>query len=96
MTIARHYLMIAAQGKEEALKSALAGLAARVRALEGCEGVEMLQDSRAPTDFMFVERWASIEAHKQGGQSLGRDALAEVMAAVAEAPKGRYMEYVPL
>jgi quinol monooxygenase YgiN len=96
MAVARHYVMIAAEGKEDALNAALVELAAKVRPITGCEGVELLRDTREPTYFMFIERWTSIDAHKAGGQSLGREALNDVMAAIAEPPKGRYLEYLPL
>jgi quinol monooxygenase YgiN len=88
--------MIAAEGREAALEAALVRLAGRVSALEGCEGVEMMRDARAPAEFIFIERWPSVEAHKAAGKALGAEALAEVMASVAEPPKGRYLDFVPL
>lgn len=96
MSVARHYVMIAAEGKAEALAMALTALAAKVRPVAGCEGVELMEDSRTPGYFVFIERWASIEAHKAGGQQLGREALAEVMAVIAEPPQGRYLDIVSL
>lgn len=95
MPVARHYVMIAADGKEDALRSALAELAGKVRPLEGCEGVELLQDTRDRTCFMFIERWASIDAHKSAGRLLGREALDAVMAVIDEPPQGRYLDILP-
>jgi quinol monooxygenase YgiN len=96
MTIARHYAMVAAEGRQEALKAALARLATAVGRLAGCEGVELSQDLDAPESFIFVERWTSVDAHKAAGSTLGREILGEVMAALAEPPKGRYLEVLPL
>jgi quinol monooxygenase YgiN len=33
------------------------------RAAEGCEAFELFQRRDDPHKFMFIERWASIEAH---------------------------------
>jgi heme oxygenase (mycobilin-producing) len=96
MSVARHYVMIAAEGKAEALKQALAALAAKVRPLEGSEGVEVFQDAEIPSYFVFVEHWTSIEAHKRGGQLLGRAVLTDVLATIAEPPQGRYLNQIPV
>ena len=92
MTVLRHYVMVAAEGREAAMAEALRELAGKVAPLEGCEGVEVLQDPRQPTHFVFIERWASIEAHKSGGRLLGKEALDPVLAAIAQPPEGRYLE----
>lgn len=96
MAVARHYVMIAKEGEDSSLKAALTALAAKVSPIEGCEGVEMMQDTRTPTYFVFIERWISTEAHKAGSKALGREALDDVMAALAEPPQGRYLDCLPL
>lgn len=92
MSVVRHYVMIAAQGKAGSLAAALTALAVKVRVIDGCEGVEVMQDQSTPEYLVFIERWASVEAHKAGGQALGREALLDVMSAVAEPPQARYLE----
>jgi quinol monooxygenase YgiN len=94
MTVARHYVMIAAEGKESDLLAALDGLADAVRPLPGCEGVDLMQDGDAPTRFVFIEKWASIGAHKEAGALLPKSALAPVMGALAGPPEGGYLHYI--
>ena len=93
MTIARLYRMTAAEGQEEALRAALAELAATVRTQPGSEGVELLRDTDKPGSIVFIEKWESVAAHAACLGSLPREALAPVMAAVAGPPDGAYMEY---
>ena len=93
MTVARHYVMTAAVGQEEALGDALRVLAAAVRPIEGCEGCELLQDVDQPARFIFIEKWASVEAHKAGGALLPKETFKPVMAALAGPPEGAYLDY---
>ena len=96
MPVVRQYVMIAAEGKEPAMREGLAGLAAKVRALDGCEAVELYQDPAKPTYFVFNERWTSVDHHQAGGRHLGKDALADILAVIAQPPEGRYLEPVDL
>lgn len=69
------------------LEAALVALAAFIRPIEGCRGIELLRDSGQPESFVFIERWASLEAHAAGGQHLPKQSFAPVMAALAHAPE---------
>lgn len=92
MTVLRHYVMVATEGRETEMADALRELAGKVSPLDGCEGVEILRDPRQTTYFVFIERWASIDAHKACGRLLGKEALDPVLAAIAQPPEGRYLE----
>lgn len=94
MTTARFYIMHAAEGKDAALETALRALADAVRPVAGCEGVELLRDSGNERRFFFIEKWASIEAHKEGGKALGKEIFAPVMAALDGPPDGSYLDYL--
>ncbi|WP_068078010.1 putative quinol monooxygenase [Novosphingobium lentum] len=83
----RFYRMTARAGEGGALRDALAALAAKVRPIEGCEGTELLEDAEQPGQFVFLERWASADAHKAGGKLLGKDAFAPIMAVLAGPPE---------
>lgn len=96
MTICRYYLMTAAEGQSEALRGALVALAAKVRPIAGCEGVELYQDEKRPERLHFLEHWTSIDAHRAGGAALGKEALAPVMELLAGPPEGAYIAPVPL
>lgn len=94
MTIARHYSMQAAEGQADALAAALAALADTVRGLPGSLGVELLQNRTAPTRFIFIEKWGSVEAHAAAGALLPKAIMAPVMAALGEPPAGAYLDYL--
>jgi quinol monooxygenase YgiN len=94
MTIARHYVMIASDGQEGALQAALSALADAVRSLPGSEGVEMLRDCASPQSFIFIEKWASINAHKTAGAQLSKELMRPVMGAFAQKPVGAYLDYL--
>ena len=93
MAIARHYVMIAKSGSGDALRLALKALAEAVRPLPGCEGVEMLRDTRNGDHFVFIEKWVSIEAHTAAGTHLPKDALGPVMDVLEGRPQGTYLSY---
>lgn len=93
MAIARHYIMESEKGNADALLSALTALVEVVEAIPGCESVTFLQDVDTPHRFVFIERWASIEAHKQGGSAIPKDIMDAVMGALAGRPAAAYMQY---
>ena len=96
MTVLRHYIMKASEGRGADLRAALVALAAQVKPLAGCAAVELFADPRDADTFFFVEHWASLDAHKAAGAALGKEAFAPVMALLAGPPEGRYLESVPL
>jgi quinol monooxygenase YgiN len=94
MTIARIYKMSAAAGKEQELLDALCALERVVRQLKECLGVELLRDCKQPNQFLFIEKWPSVEAHKMAGASLPRDSFTAVKNALAAPPEASYQDYV--
>lgn len=94
MTIARHYVMHAAAGKDATLETALRALADKVRPLPGCEGVELLRDIGSELRFIFIEKWASVEAHKEAGKLLPKEAIDALGAALDGPPEGSYLDYL--
>lgn len=94
MTIVRHYQMTAINGREDDLKSALVLLAQKVRAMEGCEDLQLFQDPKTPEAFIFMEHWRSLADHEASGKILGREAFSEVMAALSAPPLTCYLEPV--
>ena len=94
MTVARFYIMQAAEGKDAALEAGLYALADAVRALPECEGVELLRDSGNERRFFFIEKWASIDAHKESSKLLSEEAIGPIMAALDGPPDGSYLDYL--
>lgn len=91
MTVWRHYVMSAAPGKEEAMVDALRHLASKVRPLAGCEGIEWGRDAENPAEFVFIEAWTSVDAHKAASSQLSKDDFGPMVAALGGPPAGRYV-----
>ena len=96
MTVARHYVMQAAEGKATALLSALTQLVGALVNIPGFEGADLLRDVDEPDHFIFIEKWSSVEAHKAGGSLLPKEALVPLMASLAGRPEGAYLNYLPV
>jgi len=94
MSVARVYRIKAAAGKETELAKAIEQLADVVRAAEGCEGLTLLQDKEEPADFLFIEKWASVEHHKRALESMPPGTLDPVGAAMAGPPEGSYADWI--
>jgi quinol monooxygenase YgiN len=94
MTIARIYRMQAAEGRGDELAQALADLATIVTGIAGCHGADLIRDVAAPEQFLFIEKWDSIEAHKAGGAALPKGSFAAVGAAMAGPPESAYGTYL--
>jgi len=90
MTVARVYRMTAAEGKADALAKALGDVVATIRSVSGSEGVELLQDADQPHQFLFIEKWTSVEAHQAAFSQMPAGTLDEVSAAMAGPPDGAY------
>jgi quinol monooxygenase YgiN len=94
MTVSRFYEMNAKVGMAAELEAALFALADGVRAIDGCEGVEMLRDTGNEGRFLFNEKWESIAHHKEAGAKLPKDLFGPVMGALDGPPVGAYFDYL--
>lgn len=94
MAVARLYAMTAAEGKEDAMRDALASLADVVLKIDGCVGVELLQSASDATQFRFIEKWQSADAHGAALAAFPKDAMNPLRAALAKPPEGDYFEYL--
>jgi quinol monooxygenase YgiN len=94
VAVARIYRMSCAPGRREELCGALEALAGALREIEGLQSVSVLRDVEQPDDFVFVEKWASVQVQKSGGRLVCKQVFARVMAALADKPHGRSFEYV--
>jgi heme oxygenase (mycobilin-producing) len=92
MTMIQIYQLIAKDGEEATLRQALQDLAGKVAPLPGCEGVEIMHDSKKPVRFIFTERWVDAAAQKHGGAALGKDAFTAVMAPLDGPPSAETYE----
>jgi quinol monooxygenase YgiN len=86
--------MSCAPGRREELRGALEALAGALGEIEGLQSVSVLRDVEQPDDFVFVEKWTSIQVQENSGKSVPKQVVARVMAALADKPCGRFFEYV--
>jgi quinol monooxygenase YgiN len=86
MDVVRWYRMEAAEGQAEALREALMTFAQAVKALPGCLGIELLRDVDSSDCFVFIERWNSVNAHKEASHLLSKESLNPVMEALKAKP----------
>jgi quinol monooxygenase YgiN len=94
MTIARIYRMRAADGRGDELAEALAALVSVVTGIAGCHGADLIRDTDAPEQFLFIEKWESIDAHKAGAAALPKGSFSAVGAALGGPPESSYGAYL--
>lgn len=94
MTVARIYIIPAADGKSAEMETALLGLSKTVEAAEGSLGIEVLRDLGNEHRFIFIEKWTSEEHHAKALAALPESALAPVQAAAGGPPDGSYYDYL--
>jgi len=94
LTVARIYTLHAIDSGE--METGLEALADAVRAMPGCEGVEVLRDLGNERRFLFIEKWESVEAHTAGLDALDKSLLAPVGAASDGPPDGSYYDYLKI
>ena len=66
MSFLRIYEILATEDRRTQMRDTLADLADAVRAIDGCQSVEILEDSDLPDRYLFIERWADREAWSAG------------------------------
>ena len=94
MAVAHIYRMSCAPGRREELRGALEALAEALRKVEGLQSVSVLRDVEQPDDFVFVEKWASIQVQRNSAKFVPKQGFARVMAALADKPCGKSFEYL--
>ena len=86
MAIVHSYDLTANAGQEQALDSALRALGEAVKTIAGSQGTMVLQDSKEPQHFLFLEFWQDEASRKAAGSQLPKDVMGQLMAAVAGNP----------
>ena len=76
MAIKVIYDMTAQAGKGDEFAGVLAELAATVRTLPACEGVDVLRKQDATDQFLFIESWPSDAAYAEAAKQLPPTAFA--------------------
>ncbi len=61
---------------------------------EGCESYQLFQSQDDPTQFIGIEVWTSVEAHRASVKNIAPESIAEFMKLVASPPRGGYYHLV--
>ncbi len=86
MAIKVVYDMTAAAGKGDEFAGALADLAAIVRPLAGCDGIDILRKQDNADQFLFIESWQSNEAYAEAAKQVPQTAFAPLKPLLAGPP----------
>ncbi len=89
-------------GQSQAKPDAIADLrnfltslvAPAITASEGCDSYHLFQSQDDPTQFIGIEVWASIEAHRASIKNIPAESIGEFMKLVAVPPGGKYYHQV--
>jgi heme oxygenase (mycobilin-producing) len=92
MAVVGYFTLIAKVGCEQELLQELLALAPLVRALPGCEAIEVHRKEDDERFFVLVERWTSSEAHEVGRSLLDPKAMTPAMALLAEPAAGVFLQ----
>lgn len=63
-----------------------------VRGSEGNESCQMWQSQDDPTQFVVMEVWESVAAHRASIKNITQEEINEYMKLVAAAPRGSYYD----
>ena len=67
---------------------------AGVQGSEGCQSYQVFQSQDDPTQFIGIELWTSVEAHRAAVKNIPAENINEFMKLVAGPPKGGYYHIV--
>ncbi len=65
-----------------------------VQGSEGCESYQLFQGQDDPTQFIGIEIWTSVEAHRASVKNIPPESIAEFMKLVASPPRGGYYHLI--
>ena len=65
-------------------------VAPAITASEGSESYQLFQSQEDPTQFIGIEIWASVEAHRASVKNIPTESIGEYNKQVGGPPSGRY------
>lgn len=61
-----------------------------LRKASGCQSAQLLRGKDDPHEFVLIEQWDSVAAHKSGAQIIPPDQFDVVLPMLAKPPTGSY------
>jgi len=92
MSIARVYYMHAKEGRTAELESGLRNLVEKVSRIAGSHGAELLRDTGNERQFMLIERWEDLEAHKASKAEFAKIDMGSIMESLEGPPAATYFD----
>ena len=90
MSITRIYEIGAAEGKAEELYDFLKSLVPHITSSDGCSSCEVLRNNDDRDNFVFIEKWESIEHHKKSAENFPKEKLKSAKHLFGKPPKSSY------
>ncbi|MDK2125239.1 putative quinol monooxygenase [Parachitinimonas caeni] len=90
MSITRINEFQSAPGKEEELFLFLNSILPYIASSEGAISCEVLRHAENKSSFVVIEKWQSIEAHKQSVSQFPKEKMQAAMSLFGLPPKGAY------
>ena len=92
MSITRINEFTSAENKCEALFEFLKSLIPYVTSSAGCISCEVLHNLNDSSNFVVIEKWESIEFHKQSIEGFPKEEMQSAMSLFGAPPKGGYFD----
>ena len=90
MSITRINEFKSTENKDEELFEFLKSLIPYISSSEGCLSCEVLQNLDDRSNFVVLEKWESIEHHKQSIENFPKEDMQSAMSLFGAPPKGGY------
>jgi quinol monooxygenase YgiN len=69
-------------------------VAPAVKASEGCESYQLFQSRDNPAQFIGIEVWTSVEAHRASVKNIPAESISKFMEMIDGTPNGGYYDLV--
>ncbi|MGH1539256.1 MAG: putative quinol monooxygenase [Arenicella sp.] len=90
MSVIRINKFEAAQGKADELFAFLQSLQPYISSSKGCVSCEVLRHHDDTGSFVIIEKWKSIEFHKQSLENYPKEEMQAVMSLLGAPPEGSF------
>lgn len=90
MSITRINTFVAKDGMEKSLREFLVSIIPLVEQSQGCASCQLLQNQHKPNEFILIEAWDSVSAHKASLKNIPPEKFSLVAPMLASPPTGSY------
>lgn len=90
MSVTRINEFTASLGNEERLCNLLKSVVSYITGCDGCLSCELLRVQDSASEFVIIEKWLSIDAHKKSLADYPKESMQSAMVLFAAPPSGKY------